>query len=132
MSYQSALTSSYKVNQAISVAGFITGVLGLVAGVGIVSVIGAVAGTAGLIAAGTKINEYDLSIGIVKNMTVHGGNIIHASAAKVIHYTGYANPDTGYADVDEGSETVNYHPSEDLFEDHYLLLDAAWNHLNNP
>ena len=132
VSYQSTLSSSYKVNQAISVAGFVTAILGLVASAGVISVIGAVAGTAGLIAAGTKINEYTLSIGMIKQVTVQGGSIIHASATKAIHYTGYANPDTGYSAVDEGSEISSYYPTEELFEDNDLLIDAAWNHFRNP
>lgn len=132
VSYQVNLASSYRVNQAISVAGFITGILGLVAKVGIVSVIGAIAGVAGVIASGTHIDEYHLSVGMSKQVTVQGGSIVHASASKCIHYNGYANPDTGASGVDESSAIISYYPTEDLFEDHNALVDTAWEHFRNP
>lgn len=132
MDYHVGISASYTISVAISVAGFVTAVLGFSASHPVISIIGVIAGVGGVIAAGTQINEYVLSIGYIRNAYVQGGSIIHASASKVIHYTGYANPNTGYAGVDEGSMVFSCYPTDELFEDINSLVDAAWDHFRNP
>lgn len=87
----------------------------------------------GVIAAFTEecLEEY-LSINYLRCAYVQGGTILHAYATKIIHYTGYGNPDTGYADVDEGSMIFSSTPSIEQFEDPNILVDAAWDHFRNP
>ena len=132
LSFHVGISATYTVSYAISVAGFVTAFLGYNAKHPVVSLIGVIAGVGGMIAAGTQIKEYVLSINYLRCAYVQGGTILHAYASKIMHYTGYGNPDTGYAGVDEGSMISSHSPSIEQFEDLNILVDAAWDHLRNP
>lgn len=132
LNYHVGISATYVVGYTLTVAGFITTFLGKTVAPPIVSIIGKIATVGGLILAGTQIREYVLSISYIRRAYVQGGSIVHASATKAIHYTGYANPDTGYADVDESSMVFSCYPTNELFENVDALVDAAWDHFRNP
>lgn len=113
----------------MTVAGVITGVLGLATSVTLLTVIGAVAAVGGLVTAGTVWDEYDLYVYWLKHVIVRSGTTKHSFAEKHIYYDGYGTdtipvPDTLPLDILE--TRVAYNPSSDLFESDSAQFNAAY------
>ena len=118
----------------IAVAAFLLSGAGLVFPIKSVAVLASLFGglATSIIPAGSRLNQYDISVYYHKYITVQGGNIVHASATKQFHYVGLARATTDFCCVDETSEECYYHPSEEYFENTTTLVNAAWEHLHNP
>ena len=108
--------NAYKVLQAISVAGFITSVIGAIVSPGLLSAIGLIASATGFISAGTTIYEYTLSAYWCRYVTVRYGAIKYSFAERRIQYSGYESDKTGSCAVDAESLWGYYTPSQELFE----------------
>lgn len=133
LSYDVSKAQSHNLNTDMSIAGFILSVLGLVVTDALINaIIQLFDGALSIIPAGSRLDQYELSAYYRKYVIAQGGNIIHASATKIIKYVGFARVSTNYRSVDEGGAKFYYYPSEELFEDNSVFMDAAWEHFCNP
>ena len=119
---------TYILAQSMTVVGFITGILGLRAGATIVSVIGAIAGTGGLLLSGTEVYKYMVRANHYKYVTIDDGGYPYGLVNKFTYYTGYVYSETGARAVDTSSEEVIYAPAsaEATYQSYTLLFNAAY------
>lgn len=134
LDYYALKILEHNINYDMTVSAFLLSFFGSAIPIPAVGVVASLFGglATSIIPAGSRLDQYDLSVYYHKYLTVQGGNIIHASAEKQICYTGFARATTDFCCVDEGSAKYYYHPTEEYFEDTNTLLNAAWEHLHNP
>lgn len=125
--YTVSKSNVYVINTAMTVAGVITGILGLSPTATLISVIGLFASVGGMITAGTRLDEYSLNVYWLKYVVAQGGTIKHSYAEKYINYIGYASSEMGKYSVDTESIYTTYNPSSGLFESDDAQFTAAYN-----
>lgn len=116
----------YYVAITLSVIGFITGLLGLVASSGLIVTISAIAGAGGLLYAGTKVYEYTLRANWRRYVTALGGSYPYSMADKFIFHTAYVSSTTGGRMVDPESMEVLYFPSLTYYIGYLAQFNAAY------
>ena len=131
LDYEVLFDQSYYISTAISIAGFITSVLGMIVSPGYLSALGLLFSAGSLIPAGTTLHEYCLGVYMQKYIKLLGGSIKHANATKQIYYTAFAKDEENYYSI-VSTPKIGYNPSETLFEDEEALQNAAWEHFCNP
>lgn len=129
ISYGVDKCNSYVINNAMTVAGVITSIIGAVASAGLLSLIGLVATVGGVITAGTRLDEYELYAYWNKYIVTQGGIVKYTSAQRHAFYCGYGSnkvpvPDDLSLDL---LETDYIHvPNEDYFTDDYAQYAEAY------
>lgn len=117
---------TYLITAALTVAGFITGVLGAVIGDGIVAAISFILGSASLFTIGEKVYEYSLFTNWSRYITINGGSYPYNMTDKFIMYTGYVYTATGNYAVDEASEQTLYSDSYAYYLRYTLQFEDAY------
>lgn len=123
---------TFLIEHLISVAAFVQSVVEFLHKPNILNALKALADAGEVFSAGTRLTEYQLYANHYKNVTVHGGSIVHAAAVMYVNYTAFSRAQWDYCSIAEGSETVGYYPTQELFEDHNALVDVAWDNFRNP
>ena len=118
---------TYLIAVSISVVGFITSILGLVAEATLVSALGAIAGTGGMFSAGESVHTYNLTAEWDRYATITNEiGYPYGRAHKFIHYTGYHYTGTGTCNVDQASKTTVYQPSSTVYNSNDRIFEAAY------
>lgn len=117
----------YKIAQAMTVAGFITGVLGAVVETSILSVISAIVGTGSMLVPGSSVYEYRVRATWYRYVTlVSGEGYPYGMTNKVTFYDGYSYSKTGTCNVDEASAETFYDPSSSVYNSYSKIYEAAY------
>lgn len=118
---------SYLLSATMTVAGFVTGILGLAAGATAVAVIGAIAGTGGLLTMGKSVYEYVVRANWFKYATVVSGTgYPYGLSDKFTFYDGYVYTGTGTCNVDEASASTSYVPSSTVYNSNTNVFTSAF------
>lgn len=89
MIYAAYKEKSYLITKAMSITGFITGVLGLVARPGVVSAISTICGVAGMLPSGATAVKYRVFADTFRDITANSGGYIYNTTSKHICWDGY-------------------------------------------
>lgn len=118
---------TYRLAQTLTVVGFVTGILGLAAGATAVGVIGAIAGTGGMLFLGQSVYKYTVRANWFRYVTLSSGTgYPYGLSDKFIFYTGYSYSETGTCNVDEASASTSYIPSSSVYNSYTNIFNAAY------
>ena len=121
-------STTYRIAQTITVAGFVTSVLGIVTGgVTLISVLSTIASAGGLFTMGQSVYEYELRADWYRYATlVNGPGYPYGMCDKFITYTGYSYSETGSCNVDSASAKTTYAPSSSVFNSYTQIYNRAY------
>lgn len=122
-------SNSYIINYAMTAAGLITSVLGLVTSKGLLTVIGLVATVGGVVTAGTRLDEYQLHTIWEKYITANGGTIKHSFVSMIALYTGYGSNKVPVSDelsLNLLEAHYSYTPSQAVFNSDSAQFNEAY------
>ena len=104
----------YILTQTLSVAGFLTGVVGLALSPTLMAVFSTIIGAGGLVA-GSTVTQYTLRTINCYYITADGGTYPYSMVDYFIYYTGYVYSETNGHGVDTASRYSFYDPSEHFY-----------------
>lgn len=120
-------STTYMLNQTMTVVGFVTAILGFSASNPIVSVLGVIAGTSGLFSLNQSVYKYTLRANWFKYCTcVSGTGYPYGLTNKFTFYDGYSYSKTGTCNVDTASASTSYVPSSTVYNSNTKIFDAAF------
>lgn len=120
------MTTVYTALTTLTIASFITGMLGLVLSSGILGLFSVITGGADIILAGKMVYEYNLRANWYRYVYVNSHTYPYSMCNKFIYWTGYEYNDTGTQQVDTGSMRTDYVPSSSYFNTYSTQYDAAY------
>ena len=118
---------SYLLGATMTVVGFVTGILGLASGASAVAVIGAIAGTGGVLTMGQSVHKYIVRAHWFKYATVvSGSGYPYGLTDKFTFYDGYVYTGTGTRNVDTASASTSYVPSSTVYNSNTNIFADAF------